>query len=73
LLLLKGNKVRYRIDTNSGYISFDESQYKEACEFYEDPNNNAIRLLECKDIFDEGVVLRGNPVISDLTIKYGLN
>lgn len=65
--------MRYRVDTEYGYISFDESDKKKAYDYYEDASNNAVRILKCEDIFDRGTVLNGAPLISDLTVQYGTN
>lgn len=50
--------MRYRVDTRFGYASFDESELAKAEELYED---QGVRLILCKDLMDEGVVLKGLP------------
>jgi len=58
---------RYRIDTLYGYISITDE--KLAWEIYKDPTYNAIRIRKCKDIYDEGIILDGKPIIEDFTRK----
>ena len=56
--------MRYRVDFDSGYASYDESEYHKALELYAD---RGIRLRRCKDIYDEGIVIMGEPIVEDLT------
>lgn len=59
--------MRYRVDLEYGYISYDEKDHDKAVEMYRE---RGVRLLVCRDIFDEGTVIAGPPVISDLTKDY---
>lgn len=58
--------MRYRVDfkNGSGYISLDGSEYQKALSLYEE---RGIRLRQCKDIHDEGIVILGAPIYEDLT------
>ena len=66
--------MRYRVDfgmkqedgslVETGYASYDESEYARALKLYQD---RGIRLRRCKDIHDEGVVIEGAPIVEDLT------
>lgn len=56
--------MRYRVDFASGYASFDGSEFERAVELYKE---RGIRLRQCRDIHDEGVVIMGEPIYSDLT------
>lgn len=59
--------VRYRVDFQYGYISFDESDSERAFELFRD---GGIRIRRCADIFDDGVVIDGSPIVKDLTDVY---
>ena len=54
--------MRYRVDFTGGYISYDESEYDQALATYEE---RGIRMLECDDIFDDGRLVKGQPVVVD--------
>ena len=56
--------IRYRVDFENGYASYDSSEYYKALKLYEE---RGIRLRECKDLFDEGVVIMGAPIFEDLS------
>lgn len=55
---------RYRVDFEGGYISFGQQDYDKALKFYKE---RGIRLLKCKDIFDEGTLIEGSPIFLDLS------
>lgn len=57
---------RFRVDTKYWSASFDESEKDKAWEFYRS-EEKAIRIVLCEDIFDEGVVLDGAPIVQDFT------
>ena len=57
--------ARYKIDLEYGYVSYDEKDYDKAMELYK---SEGIRLRKCSDLFDEGVVIAGKPIIQDLTL-----
>lgn len=59
--------MRWRVDTKFGYISFAECDERKAFVYYQE---SGIRLRRCKDIFDEGVVVAGQPIIEDCS-DYG--
>jgi hypothetical protein len=56
--------MRYRVDfdNGSGYISLDGSEWDKALQLYQE---RGIRIRQCKDIYDEGVVIMGAPIIED--------
>lgn len=58
--------MRYRVDfdNGSGYASYDASEYDRAYALYKE---RGIRLRQCKDIHDEGVVIEGSPILEDIT------
>jgi hypothetical protein len=58
--------MRYRVDfkNGSGYISLDGAEYEKAVRLYEE---RGVRIRQCKDIHDEGVVIMGAPIFEDLT------
>lgn len=56
--------MRYRVDFKWGYISFSEEDKLKAIECYE-TRDDALRLVEQNDIFDEGTLLCGVPIIVD--------
>lgn len=64
--------MRYRVDfaNDSGYISLDGSEFEKAVELYKE---RGIRLRQCKDIHDEGVVIMGAPIFEDLTKDFNAN
>jgi hypothetical protein len=51
--------MRFRVDTISGYASFDESEEDRARELYDEAG---LRLRLCHDLHDEGVVIAGLPL-----------
>lgn len=57
--------MRIRVDYEYGYASFDESERERAEQFYEE--HNGIRMRLCRDLFDEGEVIRGRPLFEDHT------
>ncbi len=57
--------ARIRIDfRHGGYVSYDESERERAEEVYE---QSGFRMRVCRDIHDEGVVVRGPAVFEDMT------
>lgn len=54
--------MRYRVDLEYGYISYDEKDKDKALALYEE---RGVRLRRCKDIFDDGLVIAGPPVFED--------
>ena len=56
--------MRYRVDLEYGYISFDATEYPKALELY---RREGVRIRQCKDIHDEGIVIEGEPIFEDLT------
>lgn len=56
--------MRYRVDFEYGYASYDASEYDRAYELYKE---RGIRIRQCKDLFDEGIVIEGAPLIEDRT------
>lgn len=63
--------ARWRIDLEYGsYISLDISEGEKAWELYRE---RGIRLRRCRDIFDEGELVAGQPVVVDLTDPYVSN
>jgi hypothetical protein len=56
--------MRYRVDLESGYVSYDSKDYEKALQLY---NERGIRLRQCKDIFDEGIVIMGSPIYEDIS------
>jgi predicted alpha-1,6-mannanase (GH76 family) len=53
--------MRYRVDTRTGYVSFDFADEEKARALY---TEEGIRLRVCRDIFDEGVVIDGAPIFA---------
>lgn len=57
--------MRYRVDLeHGGYISYDVGDYNKALEVYRE---EGIRIRQCEDIHDEGIVIEGEPIYVDLT------
>lgn len=54
--------VRYRVDTRYGYISYGSQDYDKALKYFQD---EGIRLRLCKNIFDDGHVIAGEPLPED--------
>lgn len=59
--------MKYKVDLNHGHIIFDESDYKKALAIFK---QEGTRMFILKDIFDEGTLLYGLPVVKDL-INFG--
>jgi hypothetical protein len=57
---------RLRVDFAGGYVSFDDSERDRAWEFYRE---RGIRIVRCSDVFDEGIVVDGAPIVIDLTVE----
>jgi hypothetical protein len=55
---------RWRVDFEYGYISLDISEKEKAWELYRE---RGIRIRRCRDLFDDGVVVAGKPLVVDLT------
>jgi len=62
--------MRYRVDFEGGYASFDEKQKGKAERLYK---QCGIRMRLCEDLYDEGIVIKGRPIVLDLTLKTDLN
>lgn len=57
--------MRYRVDfEHGGYASYDASEYERAVQLYRE---QGVRLRQCKDIYDEGTVIEGPPILEDMT------
>lgn len=56
--------MRYRVDLEYGYISYDESEYETALATFKE---RGIRIRKCEDIFDDGTVIEGKPIYLDLS------
>jgi hypothetical protein len=55
---------RWRVDTEYSSVSFDDSEEEKAWYFY---RIHGIRMVKCSDLFDEGVVVAGAPIVKDLS------
>ncbi len=53
--------MRYRVDLNYGYASYDETEKEKAFDLYD---REGVRLLECDDLFDDDGF-----VIADKTVS----
>lgn len=63
--------MRYRVDFEYGYVSFGEQDVEKAWELY---HERGIRIRRCRDIFDDGQLLAGAPIVEDRTVeKWNLN
>ncbi len=60
--------MKYKVDTKHGYIFF--SNKEESYRYFNNNRDDCIRLLECKDIYDDGKVLAGAIFVLDLTENY---
>lgn len=56
--------MRYRVDLEGGYVSYDESEREKAFALYQE---RGIRIRRCRDIYDEGTVIDGLPIVEDNT------
>ncbi len=65
---------RLRVDLKWSTVSFAEVEEQKAWDLYYE--EDGIRIVLCEDIFDEGTVLAGAPIVHDLTscgpLKTGL-
>jgi hypothetical protein len=57
--------MRLRVDLERGYVSYDESQSEKAWELFRE---RGIRIRKCKDVFDDGVVIEGKPIVVDMSV-----
>lgn len=57
--------MRYRVDFEHGWASYDEKDEDKARDLYKD---RGIRLRICTDLHDEGTVIDGIPLYEDLSI-----
>lgn len=62
--------MRYRVDFEHGYASYDEKDKDRAFEIYREMG---IRIRLCKDIHDEGTPIEGRPIFVDLTREIATN
>ncbi len=51
--------MRYRVDLEYGYASYDESEKARAFDLYE---REGLRLREQADLFDDGIVIADKAV-----------
>ena len=51
--------ARFRVDTRTGYASYSAMDYERALDVFE---NGGIRLRVCKNIYDDGAVVMGEPL-----------
>lgn len=57
--------MRYRVDfENGGYASYDQCDKEKAWEIY---HERGIRIRQCGDIFDDGIVVAGAALFEDYT------
>lgn len=56
--------MRYRVDLENGWVSYDASEYDRAYELYKE---RGIRLRQCQDLGDEGTVVEGAPIFEDFS------
>lgn len=57
--------MRFRVDMKYGYASFSTDDAEKAYALYE---QEGIRIRLCKNIFDEGDVIEGLPIVQDLSV-----
>ena len=59
------DETRWRVDLPSGYISVASEE--KARDIYAE-RGDAIRIRKCRNIFDNGIVVKGLPIFVDLTV-----
>jgi hypothetical protein len=68
--------MRWRVDTGIGdsYVSYSDDEKQKAWDLYEEltttTSRKGVRIRKCRDIFDDGLVIKGPPIIRDLTEKF---
>jgi hypothetical protein len=58
----ENTEARLRVDTKYGYVSYSMKDKEKAMEIFK---NEGIRLRLCKNIFDDGYVVAGEPLPKD--------
>jgi hypothetical protein len=58
--------MRYQVDLPYGSASYDERDTDRAWDLFQE---EGIRIRRCRDIFDEGTVIAGSPIVQDLTLR----
>lgn len=60
--------MRYKVTTEFGYVSFDESDEEKMFEYYDEQISlgREARIFRQVNVLDEGILIRGKPVFQDL-------
>lgn len=54
--------MRFKVETLFGYVSYNHNEYDKAIKLYA---AEGIRLYQCKNIHDPGIILDGLPAFVD--------